>query len=94
MAENKDKYGLTVYSIVIRYRGDEEMPKNDIAGRLFEMMQYIRLQGVSRVSSSVLDISGKDRRGVSCSVDENISLESVKRCLDNISVLPKEDLVW
>ena len=50
--------------------------------------------GVSRVSSSVLDISGKDRRGVSCSVDENISLESVKRCLDNISVLPKEDLVW
>lgn len=70
------------------------MPKNDIAGRLFEMMQYIRLQGVSRVSSSVLDISGKDRRGVSCSVDENISLESVKRCLDNISVLPKEDLIW
>ena len=94
LAENKDKYGLTVYSIAIRYRGDGEMPKNDIAGRLFEMMQYIRLQGVSRVSSSVLDISGKDRRGVSCSVDENISLESVKRCLDNISVLPKEDLVW
>ena len=94
LAENKDKYGLTVYSIAIRYRGDGEMPKNDIAGRLFEMMQYIRLQGVSRVSSSVLDISGKDRRGVFCSVDENISLESVKRCLDNISVLPKEDLVW
>ena len=94
LAENKDKYGLTVYSIAIRYRGDGEMPKNDIAGRLFEMMQYIRLQGVSRVSSSVLDISGKDRRGVSCGVDENISLESVKRCLDNISVLPKEDLVW
>jgi hypothetical protein len=94
LAENKDKYGLTIYSIAIRYRGDGEMPKNDIAGRLFEMMQYIRLQGVSRVSSSVLDISGKDRRGVFCSVDENISLESVKRCLDNISVLPKEDLVW
>lgn len=94
LAENKGKYGLTVYSIAIRYRGDGEMPKNDIAGRLFEMMQYIRLQGVSRVSSSVLDISGKDRRGVSCSVDENISLESVKRCLDNISVLPKEDLIW
>lgn len=94
LAENKGKYGLTVYSIAIRYRGDGEMPKNDIAGRLFEMMQYIRLQGVSRVSSSVLDISGKDRRGVSCNVDENISLESLKRCLDNISVLPKEDLIW
>lgn len=46
------------------------------------------------LSSSVLDISRKDRRGVSCSVDENVSLESVKKCLDNISILPKEDLVW
>ena len=94
LAENKGKYGLTVYSIAIRYRGDGEMPKNDIAGRLFEMMQYIRLQGVSRVSSSVLYINGKDRRGVSCGVDENISSESVKKCLDNMSVLSKEDLIW
>ena len=94
LAENKGKYGLTVYSIAIRYRGDGEMPKNDIASRLFEMVQYIRLQGVSRVSSSMLDISGKDRRGVSCSVDENTSLENLKKCLDNISTLPKEDLIW
>ena len=94
LAENKGKYGLTVYSIAIRYRGDGEMPKNDMAGRLFEMVQYIRLQGVSRVSSSMLDISGKDRRGVSCSVDENVSLENLKKCLDNISTLPKEDLIW
>lgn len=94
LAENKGKYGLTVYSIAIRYRGDGEMPKNNIAGRLFEMVQYVRLRGVSRVSSSVLDISGKDRRGVSCSVDENISLENLKKCLDNISTLPKEDLIW
>ena len=54
------------------------MPKNDITGRLFEIVQYVRLQGISRVSFSVLDISGKDRRGVSCGVDENISSESVK----------------
>ena len=94
LAENKGKYGLTVYSIAIRYRRDGEMPKNDIASRLFEMVQYIRLQGVSRVSSSMLDISGKDRRGVSCSVDENTSLENLKKCLDNISTLPKEDLIW
>lgn len=94
LAENKGKYGLTVYSIAIRYRGGGEMPKNDIASRLFEMVQYIRLQGVSRVSSSMLDISGKDRRGVSCSVDENVSLENLKKCLDNISTLPKEDLIW
>ena len=91
---DKGKYGLTVYSIAIRYRGDGEMPKNNVAGRLFEMVQYVRLQGVSRVSSSVLDVSGKDRRGVSCGVDENISSESVKKCLDNISTLPKEDLIW
>ena len=84
----------TIYSIAIRYRGDGEIPKNDIASRLFEMVQYIRLQGVSRVSSSMLDISGKDRRGVSCSVDENTSLENLKKCLDNISTLPKEDLIW
>jgi len=94
LAENKGKYGLTVYSIAIRYRGDGEMPKNDIASRLFEMMQYIRLQGVSRLSSSVLDVSRKDRRGVSCDVDENISSESVKKCLDNVSVLSREDLIW
>ena len=94
LAGNKGKYGLTVYSIAIRYRGGGEMLENDIASRLFEMVQYIRLQGVSRVSSSVLDISEKDRRGVSCGVDENISLESIKKCLDNISVLPKEDLIW
>jgi len=94
LAENKGKYGLTVYSITIRYRGDEEMPKNDIASRLFEMVQYIRLQGVSRLSSSVLDVSRKDRRGVSCGVDENISSESVKKCLDNVSVLSREDLIW
>ena len=94
LAENKGKYGLTVYSIAIRYRGDGEMPKSNVAGRLFEMVQYVRLQGVSRVSSSVLDISGKDRRGVSCGVDENISSESVKKCLDNISTLPREDLIW
>lgn len=91
---DKDKYGLTVYSIAIRYRGDGEMPKNDITGRLFEMVQYVRLQGISRVSSSVLYINGKDRRGVSCGVDENISSESVKKCLDNMSVLSKEDLIW
>ena len=94
LAGDKGKYGLTVYSIAIRYRGDGEMPKNNVAGRLFEMVQYVRLQGVSRVSSSVLDISGKDRRGVSCSVDENVSLENLKKCLDNISALPKEDLIW
>lgn len=91
---DKGKYGLTVYSIAIRYRGDGEMPKNDITGRLFEMVQYVRLQGISRVSSSVLYINGKDRRGVSCGVDENISSESVKKCLDNMSVLSKEDLIW
>ena len=91
---DKDKYGLTVYSIAIRYRVDGEMPKNDITGRLFEMVQYVRLQGISRVSSSVLYINGKDRRGVSCGVDENISSESVKKCLDNVSVLSKEDLIW
>ena len=94
LAGDKGKYGLTVYSIAIRYRGDGEMPKNNVAGRLFEMVQYVRLQGVSRVSSSVLDVSGKDRKGVSCGVDENISSESVKKCLDNISTLPKEDLIW
>ena len=92
--KDKYKYGLTVYSIAIRYRGDGEMPKNDITGRLFEMVQYVRLQGISRVSSSVLYINGKDRRGVSCGVDENISSESVKKCLDNMSVLSKEDLIW
>ena len=91
---DKDKYGLTVYSIAIRYRGGREMSKNDIASRLFELVKYIKLQGISRVSSSVLDISEKDRRGVSCGVDENISLESIKKCLDNISALPKEDLIW
>ena len=94
LAGDKGKYGLTVYSIAIRYRGDGEMPKNDITGRLFEMVQYVRLQGISRVSSSVLYINGKDRRGVSCGVDENISSESVKKCLDNMSVLSKEDLIW
>lgn len=94
LAGDKGKYGLTVYSIAIRYRGDGEMSKNDITGRLFEMVQYVRLQGISRVSSSVLYINGKDRRGVSCGVDENISSESVKKCLDNVSVLSKEDLVW
>ena len=94
LAGGKGKYGLTVYSIAIRYRGDGEMPKNDITGRLFEMVQYVRLQGISRVSSSVLYINGKDRRGVSCGVDENISSESVKKCLDNMSVLSKEDLIW
>ena len=91
---DKDKYGLTVYSIAIRYREGREMSKNDIASRLFELVKYIKLQGISRVSSSVLDISEKDRRGVSCGVDENISLESIKKCLDNISALPKEDLIW
>ena len=91
---DKDKYGLTVYSIAIRYREGQEMSKNDIASRLFELVKYIKLQGISRVSSSVLDISEKDRRGVSCGVDENISLESIKKCLDNISALPKEDLIW
>ena len=90
----KYKYGLTVYSIAIRYREGREMSKNDIASRLFELVKYIKLQGISRVSSSVLDISEKDRRGVSCGVDENISLESIKKCLDNISALPKEDLIW
>ena len=94
LARDKDKYGLTVYSIAIRYRGDGEMPKNDITGRLFEMVQYVRLQGISRVSSSVLYINGKDRRGASCDVDENVSSESVKKCLDNVSVLSKEDLIW
>ena len=91
---DKDKYGLTVYSIAIRYREGREMSKNDIASRLFELVKYIKLQGIFRVSSSVLDISEKDRRGVSCGVDENISLESIKKCLDNISALPKEDLIW
>ena len=94
LAGDKGRYGLTVYSIAIRYRVDGEMPKNDITGRLFEMVQYVRLQGISRVSSSVLYINGKDRRGVSCGVDENISSESVKKCLDNVSVLSKEDLIW
>lgn len=92
--KDKYKYGLTVYSIAIRYREGREMSKNDIASRLFELVKYIKLQGISRVSSSVLDISEKDRRGVSCGVDENISLESIKKCLDNISALPKEDLIW
>ena len=91
---DKDKYGLTVYSIAIRYREGREMSKNDIASRLFELVKYIKLQGIFRVSSSVLDISEKDRRGVSCGVDENISLESIKKCLDNISALPKEGLIW
>ena len=91
---DKDKYGLTVYSIAIRYREGREMSKNDIASRLFELVKYIKLQGISRVSSSVLDISEKDRRGVSCGVDENISLESIKKCLHNISALPKEELIW
>lgn len=94
LAGDKGKYGLTVYSIAIRYREGREMSKNDIASRLFELVKYIKLQGISRVSSSVLDISEKDRRGVSCGVDENISLESIKKCLDNISALPKEDLIW